>query len=148
MGLFVAVDQACLAVDLGLVCGAGLCQRLCEDVALAGHFEEGRLELLEGGDDELVNRCVSVQHDVAGTEIGVDGLEVDAAETSVGLAEVRVLDEDSRERALQSGVDDDRAGFGFLDASCSPDLLHEIEDFVLGELRGLVGRGRCVGGDR
>ena len=148
MRLLIAVDESGLAVELHLVGGAGLCERRGEDVALAGDFEEGWLELLERGDDELVNRHVAVEHDVACAEVGLDRLEVDSSDGAVGLAEVRVLDEDSRQRALERGVDDDGAGLGLLDTARGPDLLHQIENLVLGELRGLVSRGRGIGGDR
>ena len=114
MCLFVAVDEARLAVELDLFGCAGLGERLSEEVALAGDFEEGWLDLLEGCDDELVDRHQAAQHDVACAEIGLEGLEVDSAHVAIGVSVACVLEEDTGESALQGRVDDDGAGFGFI----------------------------------
>src|SRR5690606_3062331 len=126
----VPVLEADLAVDLHPLRGADLRERLDEEVPLAGDPQEHGREVLERGDDELIDRHVPVEHDVAAPEVRLERLQVHAADVPRGLAVVRLLDELAGQGALARRVDDDGPGLALLQTARLPHALHEVEQVV------------------
>ena len=116
-------------------------------MTLAGDFEEARSELFQGQDEQLVLRHVRVEHDVEEAEVGLDGLQVHAADVASLLLILRVGHEAAGQCALERGVDHDGARLGFADAAIVPGHLREIEHIVRGQLGGGMLGAHHVGGD-
>lgn len=148
MRALVSIIQADLSVDLNFVGSTGFGERLSEEVTLAGDLQERGLELLEGSHDQLVRGREAVQHDVTGTEIRLDGLQVYPTDVAGCLLVLRVLDENPRQGPLEGRIHDEGSGLAFLDTASCPDLFHEVEDIVGSQVRCRVRGRRDVRRDR
>src|SRR5699024_10027157 len=109
---------------------------LSEEVTLAGNLKEHRSALLERHNSQLVSRHVTVKHDVATTEIGLDRANMHTADIAGLLLVALIRDERGGQRALQRRVYHQRPSLRLLNAAVLPNLLHEVEDVLGGQRRG------------